>query len=585
MSSMIHAVRSNHNSFKEVGFRPGFNAIVADRTEISGMRDSRNGLGKSTLIEIIHFCLGSSARKGSGLIVANLRGWAFSLDLTIADQDFVVTRSIDEPSKILIDGNTINWSIQPRVENGQQVLSLKEWTTALGSLMFGLPIFNEHKEFSPTFRGLISYFIRRGPDAYSTPFEHFRRQPEWDKQVNNAFLLELSWENARELQLLKEQEKLLDSIRQLKENSQDGVVTRVLGSLGELEAAKVRIEQQLRSRQEALSNFRVHPQYNELEKEVDRLTVELHEITNDNLVDRRLLSFYQSSLETENEPDSNDVVQIYQNAGVELPNLVIRRLEEVENFHHQLIENRRVFLATEIARLRRSISTRERLIREKTEQRASRLEILRIHGALEEYTRLQSLYLETVSALNEINQRIEEIKRVEEGKSALRIEKELLIQRMRRDNEERHTQIERAIRFFNSNSQALYDAPGVLIIDIGPNGFRFKVDIERDRSEGIGKMKIFCYDLMLAQLWAQRAPSPNILIHDSTIFDGVDERQRALALELAARESAERGFQYICMLNTDMIPKSLFPPDWDFDSFVRLTLTDDEGGNLLGMDF
>jgi uncharacterized protein YydD (DUF2326 family) len=90
---------------------------------------------------------------------------------------------------------------------------------------------------------------------------------------------------------------------------------------------------------------------------------------------------------------------------------------------------------------------------------------------------------------------------------------------------------------------------------------------------------------MLAQLWAQRAPSPNILIHDSTIFDGVDERQRALALELAARESAERGFQYICMLNTDMIPKSLFPPDWDFDSFVRLTLTDDEGGNLLGMDF
>ena len=99
-------------------------------------------------------------------------------------------------------------------------------------------------------------------------------------------------------------------------------------------------------------------------------------------------------------------------------------------------------------------------------------------------------------------------------------------------------------------------------------------------------MKIFCYALMLAQLWSERDPSPRLLIHDSTIFDGVDERQVALALQLADRESRRWGFQYICTFNSDMIPQSEFSSDFDFDSCVRLKLTDatDEGG-LLGIRF
>jgi len=141
---------------------------------------------------------------------------------------------------------------------------------------------------------------------------------------------------------------------------------------------------------------------------------------------------------------------------------------------------------------------------------------------------------------------------------------------------------------FNRNSRFLYDAPGRLIINVGDNGFQFRVEISRDGSEGIDNMKIFCYDLMLAQLWAEsdRESSPRILIHDSTIFDGVDERQVRLALELADRESRIYGFQYICTLNSDMVPYSEFAADFDFDSFVRLRLTDesDEGG-LLGIRF
>jgi uncharacterized protein YydD (DUF2326 family) len=583
---MIHAIRCNHSSFKTVEFSPGFNVILADRTEDSGSKDSRNGLGKSTLIEIIHFCLGSTLPRAKGLGSKNIRGWAFSLELTLANQVVTVTRNTDEQSKVVINGDTTNWPIQPKEKEGQRVLALKDWKTVLGSLMLGLSSDNEDKKYQPTFRSLISYFIRRGRDAFSTPFEHYRKQLEWDKQVNNAFLLGLAWEDARDLQLVKDKQKLLEDFNKLKKDTETGVAIRIFGSLGELEALKVQLESQLRERKETLSNFRVAPQYNELEKNANRLTAEIHEATNKNITDQKLLEFYNSSFEAENEPSPDDVTRIYENAGVELPQLVKRRLEEVEIFHRRLIENRREFLGSEIQRLRNAISSREHFVHEKIQERASLLDVLQTHGALEEYTKLQELYLNSVSDLNEINKRIEELKNFEEGKSALKIEKERLLQRARRDYEERSEQKERAIYLFNTNSRFLYHAPGILVIEVGENGFRFRVDIRRDGSEGIDNMKIFCYDLMLAQLWSEREPSPHVLIHDSTIFDGVDERQVALALELADRESRRCGFQYICTLNSDMVPRSEFASDFNFDSFVRLRLTDesDEGG-LLGVRF
>ncbi|MEH2359208.1 AAA family ATPase [Nostoc sp.] len=114
---MIHAVRCNHASFKTVEFRPGFNVVLADRTEESGRRDSRNGLGKSTLIEIIHFCLGGTIPTAKGLGSRNIRGWAFSLELTLANQIITVTRNTDDRSQVVIDGDTANWPIQLSVPN------------------------------------------------------------------------------------------------------------------------------------------------------------------------------------------------------------------------------------------------------------------------------------------------------------------------------------------------------------------------------------------------------------------------------------------------------------------------------------
>ena len=49
---MIKAVRCDQESFRTVHFKPGFNVILAERTKKTKKKDSRNGLGKTLLIEI-----------------------------------------------------------------------------------------------------------------------------------------------------------------------------------------------------------------------------------------------------------------------------------------------------------------------------------------------------------------------------------------------------------------------------------------------------------------------------------------------------------------------------------------------------
>lgn len=237
-------------------------------------------------------------------------------------------------------------------------------------------------------------------------------------------------------------------------------------------------------------------------------------------------------------------------------------------------------------RIKGNIAKREQQKQDLSAKRAELMQVLQEHGALDEYTQLQNNHQKTVAELKDLNVRIENLRKFEQGKSAVVVEMELLQQRASIDLSERKVQKERAVLLFNSNSEALYNAPGTLSIDVSKTGFKFKVSIQGSGGTGKNNMEIFCYDLMLAQIWSGRKRFPEFLIHDSILFADVDERQKALALELAAKESERLGFQYICTMNSDSIPKRDFNQEFNFDRYVRKTFTDatDDGG-LLGIKF
>lgn len=582
---MIHAIRCDQPSFREVEFEPGFNAVLATRTLAATDKDSRNGAGKSTLVEIVHFCLGSSADKRNRLMADQLHGWTFTVDLDLRGKRYRVSRDTANSRRVTIEGDFRDWPVKPKKDNetGGFILSMSQWTDLLGWLMFDLAPQAKTDPFEPTFRSLFSYFVRRGRDAFSIPFEHFRKQADWDKQVNTAFLLGLSWEFPAKLQKLKDQEKV---VSQLRSAIKAGTFPDLLGTVGELESQKVRLEELIARRGEELRTFRVHPQYQEYQEQANLLQSAIRQLNQENATDQAMLSFYQESLVQERPPELDKLAKVYQEAGIVWPGGVRRRLDDVQAFHNQVIVNRRAFLAAEISRLTQATARRTEEIRRQSDDRADLLSVLDTHGALAEYTELQRLQNEEIARLGAVNQKIANLKRIDEIKSQSRIEREQLQVLARSVYEERRPERERAISLFNEFSQALYSRPGELIVDVVEGGYRFNVDIERQDSQGVEQMKVFCYDLALASLWAAKRTSPGFLIHDSAIFADVDERQKAHALEVAAKTAATRGFQYICCLNSDGVPESDFSDGFSLQPYVRIELTDEgEKGGLLGIRY
>jgi uncharacterized protein YydD (DUF2326 family) len=299
-----------------------------------------------------------------------------------------------------------------------------------------------------------------------------------------------------------------------------------------------------------------------------------------------MLSFYQASLIQEHPPEAATLARVYEEAGIAWPGGVQKRLEDVQAFHDKVIVNRRAFLETEISRLAQAAAQRTEEVRRRSDERADLLSVLNTHGALAEYAELQRLQNEEIAKLSAVNQKIANLKRIDEIKSQTRIEREQLQILARSFYEERRSERERAISLFNEFSQALYSRPGELIMDVVEGGYRFNVNIERQDSQGVEQMKVFCYDLTLATLWAAKRMSRGFLIHDSSIFADVDERQKAHALEVAARAAGTQGFQYICCLNSDSVPKNDFSEGFSLRPYVRIELTDEgERGGLLGIRY
>lgn len=578
---MILSVRCDKKSFKEVRFGPSFNIVLADKTSESTDKDSRNGLGKSSLIQIIHFCLGGDLSES----LERLNDWTFTLDIIIKEKKYSISRNTNGQRKIIIEGDCSMWPLKPEIDKGIQYLATSDFTKVLGELMFGIGFKDEKEKYTPSFRSCISYFARQNGKlgGFLDPFSHYRHQREGDKQINSSFLLGLDWTYATKWQEIKDHKKILD---QLKRASREGMLGEMIGSMGDLDARRVNLESRIGQIENELSNFRVHPQYRTLEERANQITTEIHSLSNDNISDRQLLKYYENSFEEEKEANIQQIKQVYEEVGIEMPKNVITRLEDILEFHKNIVINRKDFLNSEIDHINMAINKRDNEIKKISDERAELLGILKTHKALEEYNGLGQRHLAMVSELNDIERRIDNLKKFEQGRSALNVELELLQQKARISLGEREEVKNNAIKFFNLNSDALYKTPGLLKIDVSNVGYQFKVEINKEGSHGVQNMKIFCYDLMLSQLFSKKVYSPGFLIHDSIIFADVDERQVARALELAAKESKEKGFQYICTLNSDSIPNEYFTKNFNIKDFIRITFTDasDDGG-LFGIKF
>jgi len=581
---MIRRLYSNLPTFKTLTFGEGLNILLAEKSEGATQLQTRNRAGKSSMVELIHFLLGANTGKGTLFRNPALESYVFGMELDLGGDFTRVERTGQKASPLTVAGTFNHWSVAPKSGDDGNTISNDNWRRVLGTLMLGLDDWED--SWTPTFRSAFAYFARRERSGgFQGPMQQSIKQHLADQQINISYLLGLDWSVPHAWQKLRVREK---SLKELKKSLKDGSFGQVIQKASVLKTKLVLAQDKVARLKQQVASFEVLEEYHELEEEASQLTRGLGKLADENTLDRRYIADLERTTIEEIPPEPADLIHLYREVGIVLPALVRKRFEEVRAFHESVVKNRWSYLRSELVAAKKRIEDRDAAQQRLDSRRAQVMGILHSAGALEHFAALQGEVARTEAEVEVLRHKHEAAEALESGSIKLKVERGRLQARLHQDYSEQAEVVDRAILTFQKISSSLYEESkaGSLTINPTENGPEFDIEIQGSRSKGVNNMQIFCFDMMLTLLSLERGRCPGFLIHDSHLFDGVDERQVGRALALGAELANKHGFQYIVTMNTDDIPTEV-PSGFTIEDHavdVRLSDTTEDGG-LFGFRF
>lgn len=577
---MISAIYSDFSTFKDLVFSPGLNILLADRHETSGARDTRNGTGKTSMIELLHFLVQERKNPDDDFHKDGLVGHEFGALFVGAGHNFHIARKAvagKEKDQAWLNGEPIEF---------------KRLRAVLGQKWFGLNAEESEGSYTPKFGALFSYFVRKArKGAFNSPVLNAAEQSPWDSQINLAYLLGFDWKLIQTLQVLKEQKKRADQLVSL---VKDGYFSNGAIDLNKMQSRLDLLEGEVERKRREIASAEVLDGYRDHERSANEMSTRIRELNEANLEDLDLQDNIDLAMQEVQDANVADVSAMYEQVGLFFPDQVKHRFDEVVQFHRKLAENRHKQLADERHRAELRIHHRRQSIQSFQKSLSEKLALLRSGIALDRLSRLQSELNALEAEMADLNQQIPRLRDVVEDQRRLKREIDEQVDLIGDDVRDRDDVRKFAVQAFADISRQLYDEPGNLVLgrSKGVGGLEIDTDIIGKKSGGKSHMQIFCFDWVLVEAAKRQDKFPGFLVHDSHIFDGVDGRQIGLALKIAEQKCRELGVQYIVAMNSDDLEKvrkeeevsgeAIFDPT---DYIMPVRLRDDETGGLFGIRF
>ncbi len=556
---------ANHESFKPIRFNDtGLTLIVGSKTKGG---DTYNGVGKSLIVALLHFCLGS---KKNGEFEAKIPKWEFTLAFDLLNQRHTVSRNTSAQSVMLLDNKE---------------MTLPGFNAWMEDRLFSIP--DDVKSLS--YRALLPKFIRRGQAQYVEPLDTGDRS-DYDRLVRNAYLLGL------EVHLVARKAELRDEILRiqgLRNNFTKDQLLREFYSGGKnAEIHLGHLETQIKKLEDDKEKFIVAENYHDLRRAADNLAEQIANDTNTTFLIKSTVENINKSIKEQPDVPLARIRNLYGELTQAFKPESMKRMEDLSEFHKRLLENRVARLSREKLRLLDQLKELEAELRIKQAALDKHLQTLGQAGALDQYTAI----VNQIAALGAQAQKLRDYQNIDreysnkeanlKGQMSEEVIKTNAYLEDTRALRDRHTgAFKDFVARFYPNKVA-----GISIHNNdGDNKTRFDlaVQIENDSSDGINEVRIFCYDLTLLSL--RQGHKVGFIFHDSRLFANMDVRQRAMLFKLADETTYNLGCQYIATLNPDFI--SGMEDELSEDDFKRvisdnivLTLKDDSpASKLLGI--
>lgn len=541
-------LRANKKSFHTIPFNnKGISLIIAKkRTEND--RNTYNSVGKSLSIALVHFCLASNKISA---FEEQLVEWEFYLDFEIDGEQYTSKRATGKQDSIFLN---------------DEEMSLTDFRTKLAEKVFGIitPIPNL------TFRTLISRFIRPKRSSYDLYSDFVKEEKPYTKLLNNSYLLGLDINRVIKKNSLKEE---FDSIKDLGNKIQKDSVMRSFfmkdDASENVEIKIVELERKINNLQTNINNFVIAEDYGTIKEEADRISNSLRQLRNKATKIRTAIDSLERSLKVKPDITQQQIASFYAEAQIQLSDMVLKKIEEVEAFNSQILDNRTVNLLKEKQSFENQLLEVETQMSSLAKQEDEKLQYLNSHGALDDYSQLTNLLAENKMNLLKLQQYKELVKeyktRQEEVKKEFANENIATVKYL----SDIEPLIKKNILMFQSFSEQLYEgkSSGVTINNNeGINTIRFdiKAKIEDDTGDGVNEARTFCFDWTL--LKGQYNHSVKFVYHDSRLISENDPRQVAKMLKIAYDECQKNDFQYILTINQsslDLLQKELTEEEYN----------------------
>ncbi|MEX2374538.1 MAG: ABC-three component system protein [Dehalococcoidia bacterium] len=575
----VRRISASDKRFKTVEFRDGLNILVADRTETSDQGDSRNSVGKTSLVKIFRYLLGGSLP--TEFRTPDLGGYAFIADLELPAEgsggtdQVVVTRRVKPQNQIGISG----WSV---VDDD---ISVEQWRTLLAHHVFGL----DESVARPTTGQLWGQLIRT---YFDRPTKTHHAEADWETGLRIGHLLGLS---ASVLAESEEVVKLAGQSAALKKATSSGAIRHLDIDEAQTRSQLAAARSKMNRTKAALAGFRVDEQYVEHQERADQLTGQIQALNTEGISLQRRLRELESALHDEVNPTDEARLQerltrAYAEVGLMLPELVERRYEEVAEFHQSVVSNRRAFLDQERESAESRLAEIESERGELDEERSRVLQLLRESVALDTFLAAQQDAARLEVEVGDLERKLEMTASIQELGDRVKVKTAEVTTSIRSELRERTSHLEHPISLFSELGAEIYtDREASLLLEPGSGALRVRPRVSGDASTGVRNVETFILDMVCITTALQAGRSPGLLVHDSHLFDAIDGRQIASCLNVGARLAEESSFQYLVTLNSDTLDLVESQSDGAFDAepyILDTRLTDaTEDGGLFGFRF
>ena len=288
------SLAASERTFKTVVFnKTGASFILAkqDKPEQFDNSKTYNGVGKSLLVSLIDFCLGTKTNsKITKSLQTTLPGWYFILKVEIDNQPYSIIRYTNTPKHISLN---------------DEELTLNDFCSKLEKLCFEISTGFQYLSF----RSLLPFFIRPSKQSYISYDEPTKVGTPYQKQLYNAFLLGLDVTFSHAKMSLKKQ---IDETNTLHGNiKKDPILKQFFEGYKDSSLALADLNEKIEKLELDLQKFEVADDYYQIKQEADGIKNNLDKTQNKIKLRSINIDNINQSLKISPDVNRNDIQNIY----------------------------------------------------------------------------------------------------------------------------------------------------------------------------------------------------------------------------------------------------------------------------------